>query len=227
MFTYHILTPTCDLLVELPQVVLASLMALGSRRSNHSGIVGVAGGRLVAQGLELSLQDVDTALGVKREATCRALAERAVDLARNCKLLRDFSPAAVEAAAVLRVALFGPFSFDDLLAKVSLKLLPFVYLAVSPRHPYSSELAAHLHATQIANFRRSTNDFGTDQFGLSVVEYDSYTAVLRRVPPQISEAELSFVCELSLNFRAESFLLTRFDSKMDGDATRSQTHWSI
>lgn len=100
----HVLT----LALRLGQVVFAALIALGSRRSNHSSIVGVDEGRLVGSDNRELLRAVD--LGLKREAVCGGLADRAVDLARKCKLLQDISPEAVEAASVLRVALFGSSS---------------------------------------------------------------------------------------------------------------------
>lgn len=72
---------------------MASLAALGARRSSHSGITGAPEG------------SVD--LGVRKEAACRQLAQQAVDLTVSCKLLEDPSQEAREVASVLRVTLFG------------------------------------------------------------------------------------------------------------------------
>ncbi|KAL8286335.1 hypothetical protein RQP46_004823 [Phenoliferia psychrophenolica] len=150
------------------RVLLASLAALGSRRSFHSGVLGSTPtatfpttnciGDIVVQ-----------RYGEKRESACRSLVQRAVDLAEEGKLLKDHSPLAQEVVAVLRVALF----------------------AVSPRHPFSSQLAEYFHE----NVRRRHSAEGSatisDDLGLSICEYDAYTSILLNKPPKISEAELS------------------------------------
>lgn len=81
-------------------------------------------------------------------------------------------------------------------------------VAVNPRHPFGSELAAHLHAAQLARFAQATPleaesmtiEDTQDALRSSVVEYDAYISVLRSVPPKISDTELRLVCSSSCSF---------------------------
>ncbi|KAI5475664.1 hypothetical protein MNV49_001081 [Pseudohyphozyma bogoriensis] len=150
-------------------VVLASLIALGARRSYHSAIVG---GRALEGGK--SMKDmVGPDVGIQREMACRKLAQRAVDLAEACDLLRDTSPEGLEAATVLRMALF----------------------AVNPRHPFGSDLAAHLHQSfkRQKTLTHAGEPATIQQSDLAIIEYDSYIAVLTRKAPRISLTELSLL----------------------------------
>ncbi|KAM0756270.1 hypothetical protein T439DRAFT_25142 [Meredithblackwellia eburnea MCA 4105] len=145
--------PSGDINLNLQEVFLASLAALGSRRSFHSHLVGVAPSSLTDS------SDIDEVVsqsyGVKREGACRALAQRAVDLAEKTSLLEDHSSMALEVMSVLRVTLF----------------------AVNPRHPFSSKLASYFHE---ANRRRfaAEGSKAVDDFGLSIPEYDAYIAMM-------------------------------------------------
>ncbi|KAI5475659.1 hypothetical protein MNV49_001076 [Pseudohyphozyma bogoriensis] len=150
------------------EVILASLIALGSRRTFHSAVAGPYSLTTAKNLTDLANLDI----GTYREATCRKLAQRAVDLAISSDLLSDTSPEALEAASILRVTLF----------------------AVNPRHPFGAELAVHLHRTH--QQKESTPSFTCtplDKLGLSVAEYDSYISVLRRKPPTISVTELALL----------------------------------
>lgn len=94
MFLY--LRYTC---AKLIQALLASMLALGARRSSHSAILGSSSSP--------SLEE-ERGYGFKRESSCRLLTQRAVDIVENSKLLENYSAEALEVVVVLRVALFGP-----------------------------------------------------------------------------------------------------------------------
>ncbi|KAI5477912.1 hypothetical protein MNV49_005805 [Pseudohyphozyma bogoriensis] len=134
------------------EVLIACLVALGSRRSNHSGIIGV---------------NVVEEVGTRRETSCRALAQRCVDLAVESRLLGDNSERGKEVASVLRVTLF----------------------AVSPRHPFTQSLAEQLHRHRICSSLGHSSTI-KDHLGLNACDYDTYTAVLFRRQPVISDEEL-------------------------------------
>ncbi|KAK4700845.1 hypothetical protein P7C70_g5398, partial [Phenoliferia sp. Uapishka_3] len=146
-------------------ILLASLQALGSRRSYHSSILGPAPVRFPATNSigDIVAQDY----GPKRENACRSLVQRAIDLAEGSNLLEDYSTAAQEVVAVLRVTVF----------------------AVSPRHPFASKLAEYLHETSKLKFFVDGKP-PVDDLGLSIAEYDGYVATSLGIPPKISDAEL-------------------------------------
>ncbi|KAI5480163.1 cysteine synthase [Pseudohyphozyma bogoriensis] len=155
-------------------ILLASLVALGARRTSHSAIAGHQALRPV-HNLQ-QLVSLDT--GAHREDACRRLMQRAIDMARESNLLLDASPEAFEATEVLRAVLF----------------------AVNPRHPFNGDLAAHLHKnhsarTGIVGFVDDEEDLddNINVKSLSILEYDSYVAVLSKKPPKISNSELALV----------------------------------
>ncbi len=80
-------------------VIIAALIAIGSRRSNHSAITGLATEPDTTDPKALyALQ-----LGQKRERACRSLVERALELAEASGVLTESSAATVEALSHLRL----------------------------------------------------------------------------------------------------------------------------
>lgn len=81
---------------------MASFAALGSRRSNHSAVVG----RGPMTGDLNSRKSVSDAVA-HREIVSEALMSRATDMAFDSGLLRDDLPSAREAADFVRLALWS------------------------------------------------------------------------------------------------------------------------
>ncbi|KAI5479290.1 CDK inhibitor PHO81 [Pseudohyphozyma bogoriensis] len=85
------------------EVVVACLVALGSRRSSHSAIVNNPNSIKSRHTLR-EVSNLDW--GSYRETACQKLVQRAVDLATESELLEDLSPESLEAVSMLRTTLF-------------------------------------------------------------------------------------------------------------------------
>ncbi|KAM0749687.1 hypothetical protein T439DRAFT_348511 [Meredithblackwellia eburnea MCA 4105] len=189
---------------DMHEILIACLQALGSRRSTHSSITGLATAsaptsslyrspssssssssssspstrsETVGPSVVVSLSESSSAdhqLGPRREMACRTLVQRAVDFAEDLRLLDDTSPEALETACVLRVTLF----------------------ATRPRHPFLATLNDHLRkaykAAPTPTSQEQLLHFSPpcDDLGVSLALADAIHAVMIGQPLKISNAEL-------------------------------------
>lgn len=133
------------------------MAAPGARNSNHTAITLGSASSLV--------------VGTRREAAYKALAQHAVDLARNCKILSEVTPRALEAVNLLRAALF----------------------VVSPKHAFAGELVdwGHRHFVDLTSFA-ATSDTALNNYSvISLVIHDAMIAVAHERPLQIADSQLS------------------------------------
>lgn len=152
--------------------------ASGARNSNHTAITLGSASSLV--------------VGTRREAAYKALAQHAVDLARNCKILSEVTPRALEAVNLLRAALFGwcilkKKIFYHILIMMVLTLTLRLYAVVSPKHAFAGELVdwGHRHFVDLTSFA-ATSDTALNNYSvISLVIHDAMIAVAHERPLQM------------------------------------------
>ncbi|KAM0749037.1 hypothetical protein T439DRAFT_60230 [Meredithblackwellia eburnea MCA 4105] len=152
------------------EILLASLIAISSRRTQHSSLTGsnVGGSREKSDG------------GATREVACRTLAHRAVDLAEKANLINDSSPRAMEAVFVLRMCLYATIQ----------PYFPFAYTLATHMHTvYKAEVGSG----QPRIFAPGGLVMEILPNTMAIAESDCYLSVMSRKPPKISLAELQLV----------------------------------
>ncbi|KAM0747581.1 hypothetical protein T439DRAFT_359364 [Meredithblackwellia eburnea MCA 4105] len=143
------------------EIVRASLMALGARRTTHSAITGLAP---TSSNTASHFPDYD--LGRRREESCMKLAQRAIDLVEESKLLTDSSARALEIGSLVRAMVW----------------------AVSPYHPFGATLGECV--VKQHRLRHGRKTVPRTNLTDSVVVYDINMSALLKKQPMITDEEL-------------------------------------
>ncbi|KAM0749804.1 hypothetical protein T439DRAFT_381368 [Meredithblackwellia eburnea MCA 4105] len=139
------------------EILLACYIAIGSRRSNHSAIVGP-----VSNNTSL------VSLGAKREAACRSLVERAVNLLQTSSVITEPSMDNIEIVTAVKESI----------------------MVVHPTHPFSKQISPILHAHRMHLDRQGRKLSMAEEMRTGFALYDARVSARNGERPYLGERDL-------------------------------------